>query len=274
MYNLYNLHFNPSCSNPQVLTEDSPKLLKQQLSLTSMSSINHPIHPRLDKFNSGFQVDRHHRWTQLHHCSDLPIRHLYLSIPLNLPIHLLSSASGSEAETTASNYIYILPNPHHWHFYLCTFFLMNSQPSNERKQQPSSFPSFLVNKRAAIWFGKPSFFRFKLKSRFLPYSRSSSKSRSSLSSDSSLSCAQLPSTTTSKDSIYASTSVSNQAGVSIKKSSKVGQTLDAVSSKYEAPIALHSSRLINSTAPQTTPDYRQPIPNFFATIPTVPGVSS
>jgi hypothetical protein len=155
---------------------------------------------------------------------------------------------------------------------------MNSQPSNERKQQPSSPPSFLVNKQRAgtcQWFSKPSFFRFKLKSGFLSHFRTSSKSHSSLSSDSSLSRAQSPSTTTSKDSIYASTSVSNQAlpGAAIKKSS-VRQTLDAVSSKFEAPVAIHSSRPIHSTAPsaQTTRDYRQPIRNFFA-IPMVPGVS-
>lgn len=155
---------------------------------------------------------------------------------------------------------------------------MNSQPSNERKQKPSSFPSFRVKKqRAAIWFSKFSFPRFKLKSGFLSHSPSSSKSHSSLSisdSDPSLSLTQSPSTMTFKDSVYASsTSVSNQAGVAaIKKSSKMRQTLDAVTSKFEAPIPTHASRPIHSTASQTTPDYRQPIPNIFATIRVPPGV--
>ena len=164
---------------------------------------------------------------------------------------------------------------------LLTFFLMNSQLSNERKQQPLSL-SFRANsiQRAATWFNKPLFSRFKLKSGFLSHSRSSSKSHSSssLSSDPSLSRAQSSLTTTSKDNIYATTSlsVSSQAGVAIKKFSKPRQTLDAVSSNFETPqaIAIHSGRPIHSIAPQTTPDYRRPIPNFFATIPMVPGVSS
>lgn len=108
------------------------------------------------------------------------------------------------------------------------FFLMYySQTSNERmqqqQQQPSSiFPSFRVNKqRAAIWFSKPSFFRFKnLKSGFLSHSSSSSSSSSSSKSKSSSSSSvfslprsQSPSTMTLKDSIHASnTSVSNQPG--------------------------------------------------------------
>ena len=161
---------------------------------------------------------------------------------------------------------------------------MNSQLSNERKQQPSSLPSSRGNNKqpVATWFSQHSFFRFKLKSAgFFSHSRSSSKSNSSLSSDSSLSRSQSQSTSISKDSIYASstTSVSNQASVaSVKKSSKVGQTLDAMSSKFEAPttstIAKHSGRPIRSTVPQTTSEYRQPISNFFATIPGVPGVCS
>jgi len=162
---------------------------------------------------------------------------------------------------------------------------MDSQLSSECKPQPSSPPSFRVNKqRPATWFSKPSFFRFKLKSNFLSRSRSSSKSRSSsLSSDpssesESLSRPQSPSTTTSKDSIYASTitttSVSNhQPGIAIKKSSKVRQqTLDdRVSSTFEAPTTTAMMQPVHSTAPQTTPDYRQPISNFFSTIPMVPG---
>jgi hypothetical protein len=151
---------------------------------------------------------------------------------------------------------------------------MNSQLSIERKQQPSSsFLSFRVNKqRAAVWFSKPSFFRFKSKSGFLSHSSSSSKSKSSLSSVPSLSRSRSPSTTTLKDSIYPSTtSVSNQPGVAIKKSSKARQT-----SIFEAPIAIQStSRSIHhSTVPQPTPNYRQPIlPNVFTTmIPMVPGV--
>ena len=154
---------------------------------------------------------------------------------------------------------------------------MNSQPFYERRPQPSSLPSFQkVNKqRAASWFSKPSFLRFKSKSSSLSHSPSS---HSSLSSDPSLSRAQSPSiTTSSKDSIiYASSTVSsNQEGhgvVAIKKSSRVRQTLDAMSST----IAIHSSRPIHSTAaitaPQTTPDYRQPIPNFLSTVSMVPGV--
>lgn len=161
---------------------------------------------------------------------------------------------------------------------------MNSQPSNKRKQQPSSFPSFRIYKqRAAIWFTKFSFFRFKMKSGLNhPHSpsRSSSKTNSSLSSDPSVSCAQSPSTTTSKDSINASTSVSNQTGVATstkKKSSKMRKTLDAVSSKFKAaPTTTQPTRPIHSTAPQTTtqPDYRQSIlPFYFDTmIPMVPGV--
>lgn len=178
-------------------------------------------------------------------------------------------------------YYYILPNPP---LLYLTFILMNSQLSNERKQQPSSLPSSRGNNKqpVATWFSQHSFFRFKLKSAgFFSHSRSSSsKSNSSLSSDPSLSRSQSQSTTISKDSIYASssTSVSNQASVaSVKKSSKVGQTLDAMSSKFEAPtstIATHSCRPIRSTVPQTTSEYRQPISNFFATIPGVPGVRS
>lgn len=150
-------------------------------------------------------------------------------------------------------------------------FIMYSQPSNERKKQ-----------RAATWFSNPSFFRFKLKPAFLSHSRSSESSKShssSLSSDPSLSRTQSPSSTTSKDSIYASSarpSVSDQAGASIKKSStKMRRNLDAAaSSKFEAPVPIRStsSRPIHLTAPQTTPDYRKPIRNFFATIPMVPGV--
>ena len=183
---------------------------------------------------------------------------------------------------------------------LSTFLrVMNSQPFNERKP-PSSSSSLPVNKqRASTWFSKPSFFfRFKLKPGFLQVSRSRSSSSSSKSahssslssSDPSLSRAQsTTSTTTSKDTtIYASTTTTsvspNQPGVK-KSSSKVRRTLDAVSSSiFEAPttssmIAMPSSsssssnrRPIHSTAPQTIPDYRQPIPNFFATIPMVPGV--
>lgn len=154
-----------------------------------------------------------------------------------------------------------------------------SQTSNERKQHHSPLLSFrVIKQRAATWISKPSFFRFKLKSGFPSHSRSSSKSTSSLSSDPSLYSAQSPSTTISKDSIYSSTNVSNQAGAAIKKPSKVRQTLDAVSSKFEAPsIAIHSTTSrppIHSTATQTTPDYRQTIPNFFATVPMVPGVCS
>ena len=149
---------------------------------------------------------------------------------------------------------------------------MYSQPSNDRKQQPSSVPCLRVDhdkQRATTWFSKPSFFQLKSKFGFLSRSRSS-KSHSSLSSDPSLSRAQSPSTMTSNDSIYAPTIVSNQAGVAIKKSSKVRTLVDAVSSKLEAP------RPIHSTASQTTPDYRRPIPIFFATIPImmVPGVCS
>jgi hypothetical protein len=155
-----------------------------------------------------------------------------------------------------------------------------SQPSNERKQQPSPLTSFrVIKQRAATWIRKPSFFRFKSKSGFPSHSLSSSKSNSSLSSDPSLYSAQSPSTTISKDhdSIYASINVSNQAGAAIQRPSNVRQTLAAVSSKFEAPIAINSSTSrppIHSAATQTTPDYRQPIPNFFATVPMVPGVCS
>ena len=153
---------------------------------------------------------------------------------------------------------------------------MNSQLPNERKQRSSSFSSLRVNKRVAFWFNKPSFFQFKMKSEINSpnHSPSSPKSRSSLSSDASLPCAQSPSTTTSKDSIiYDSTTVD------YKKSSKVRRqtSLDAEPSKFETPIAIHStSKPIHSTAPaQPTPGYRQPIPNFFASIPSmVPGVCS
>ena len=121
---------------------------------------------------------------------------------------------------------------YHWHWSTCSIFsyvlfLMScSQTSNERMQQQqqqssSIFPSFRVNKqRAAIWFSKPSFFRFKnLKSGFLSHSSSSSSSSSSKSKSSSSSSvfslprSQSPSTMTLKDSIHASnTSVSNQPG--------------------------------------------------------------
>ena len=160
---------------------------------------------------------------------------------------------------------------------------MNShQPSNERKQQRLG------------WFSKPSsFFRFKLvKSGFLSHSRSSSSSKSqissSLSSDpsslSSLSRAQSPSSitiTTSKDSIYAASSTGSvsknqKTGVAYKRSSKVRQSLDAVPSSTIATVQ-HSSRPIpihSTVKPQTTrtPDYRQPIPSYFANIAMVPGV--
>ena len=165
------------------------------------------------------------------------------------------------------------------YYHLTFFFVMNSQPSYERKPQPSSLPSFQkVNKqRAATWFSKPSFFRFKSKPSFLSHSPKSS--HSSLSSDPSLSRARSPSTITttssSKDSIiYASSSnvsSSNQESLAIKKSSRVRQTLDAVSSTF----AIYSSSTpIHSTAPQTTPDYRQPIPKIFSAVPMVPGVCS
>jgi hypothetical protein len=151
---------------------------------------------------------------------------------------------------------------------------MNSQHSqlsiNERKQS-SPLPSFrVIKQRAATWISKPSFFRFKSKSSFTSRSRSSSESNSSLSSDPSLYSAQSP-TTISKDSIYASTNVSsNQAGAAVKKPSKLRQTLDAVSSKFEAKHSTTTSRpRIHSTATQMTPYYRQPIPNYFATIPMV-----
>ena len=200
-------------------------------------------------------------------------------------------ASGSEAETRAlPAIIYLLSFlRHHWDLlYLTTLLsLMYSQTSDsdERKQQTSSFPSFQINKqRAAIWFSKPSFFRFKLKSGFLSHSSSSSSSSSSKSSKSSSSSSvsslpQSPSTMTLKDGIYASTSVSNQAGVPVASSIKKSrQTLKAVPSKIEAPIAKQStttSKSIHSTAPRTTPHYRQqPIPNVLATITMVPGVCS
>jgi hypothetical protein len=151
---------------------------------------------------------------------------------------------------------------------------MNSQPSNKRKQQPSSFRA--NKQRFPIWFSKPSLFRFKLKSGCLSCSCFSSSARSSLSSDPSISRSQSPApSTTSNDSDYASTIVSNQASVAIKKSSKVEQTLDAVPSKFEAHIRIHSStsRPTHSTAPQTTPHFRQPISKKIA-IHMLPGVCS
>ena len=201
------------------------------------------------------------------------------------------SASGLQLEELCAATIIIINNlptrnpPLLPQFSTLTFILMNFQPSNERKHQPSSsLPSRTrsnTKQRVANWFaGQHSFFRFKLKSSgFLSHSRSSSSSSSSsksqhssesISSDPSFSRSQSPSTSISKDSIYyaSTTRASNQAG------KKMGQTLDAMSS---SKFATHSRRPpIQATAPQTrttsNSSYREPIANFFATIPAVPGV--
>ena len=139
---------------------------------------------------------------------------------------------------------------------LTFIFLMTSQPSGERKPQQSPFSRLQVTlQRATTWFSKPSFFRFKLKSR--PFSSShsslsSSNSHSSFSIDSSLS---RPSTMTSKLSNYASPGASDQGDMPIKKSSP-------------APIA-GTSTIPQSVTQQTTVDYRQPITNIFGSFPMV-----